>query len=376
MKIAILGSRGFPSTYGGYETLVRHIAPHWAATGHEVTVYCRSRVTPARQWTAEHVRCRWTPGIESTSLSTLSYGASSHLDASLRGYDAALVLNVANGFFLPLLKARKIPAVVNTDGIEWQRGKWGKFARQVFLAGARLSAKYADLLVADSEAIAQIWSEMFNVQSRFIPYGAPVVRGTSTKHIEALGLEPESYVLAVARLIPENNVDLLLDAIERLTMKPPVVVAGSGPAGCALERRLGDLDRRGVVRWLGHVSDQELLRELWERCGVYVHGHSVGGTNPALLQALGAGAPTLALNTAFNREVIRNEVQMFAHEARELAARISAVLGDAEARERLREHGRSVVAERYSWPDVIDSYLDALRFVHERKRHSSGGARR
>ncbi len=361
LRIAILGSRGFPSTYGGYETLVRYLARRWAEDGHDVTVYCRSRTESQRQWMTEGVRCRWTPGVDSTSLSTLTFGATSHLDAALRGYDVALVLNVANGFFLPLLKARGIPSVVNTDGMEWERGKWGKFARRVFLAGAQLSARYASLLVADSQAIGDIWQEKFRVRSRFIPYGGVIVRQHSSDRIEALGLEPERYVLAVARLIPENNIELLLDALDCGNVPTPVVVVGSATSKAPLEQRLRALDREGRVRWMGHVSDQDLLLELWGRCGVYVHGHSVGGTNPSLLQALGAGAPTLALDTVFNREVIGADEQLFAAKPDDLANRITEVLADAEVRARFRTRGQEVIRDRYSWPDVIDAYLDALR---------------
>jgi glycosyltransferase involved in cell wall biosynthesis len=360
MRIGILGSRGFPSTYGGYETLVRYLARRWVADGHEVTVYCRSRSASRVKWTTEGVQCRWTPGIDSTSLSTLTFGATAHIDAAIRGYDAVLVLNVANGFFLPLLKVRNIPSVVNTDGIEWERGKWGRFARSVFLTGARLSAKYADVLVADSQAIGDIWHEKFAVASRFIPYGGEIARTHTSQRIEVLGLESEQYVLAVARLIPENNVELLLDALDCGDVTAPVVVVGSATATSPLEQRLRDLDRRGVVKWLGHVSDQELLLELWGQCGVYVHGHSVGGTNPALLQALGAGAPTLALDTVFNREVIQDDEQLFPHQANELAARIKALLADPASRARFRERGQAIVYDRYSWPDVISGYLDAL----------------
>ena len=354
---------GIPSTYGGYETLVRHLAPRWVADGHEVTVYCRSREKGRRKWTVGGVHCRWTPGIDSTKFSTLTFGATANLDAAIRGYDVVLVLNVANGFFLPLLKARKIPSVLNTDGIEWERGKWGRVARRVFLAGAQLAARYANLLVADSQAIGKIWQDKFGVASRFIPYGGDVVEYHSSTHIEALGLEPERYILAVARLIPENNIELLLDALECGEIETPTVVVGSATSKSPIEQRLRALDHSGRIRWLGHVSDQALLLELWGQCGVYVHGHSVGGTNPALLQALGAGAPTLALDTVFSREVIGDGEQLFNAEPVELAERIKSVLADPAIRGQFRAHGQNVIRERYLWPDVIDAYLDALLSV-------------
>lgn len=363
VKLAILGSRGFPSTYGGYETLVRHLARDWTQRGHDVTVYCRTRNDGRRIWFTEGVRCIWTPGYDSKSLSTLSFGATSHMDAVVRGYDAVLVLNVANGFYLPMLRARGIPTVVNTDGIEWKRGKWGLAAQRVFYQGAVLTARFADTLVADSKAIAAIWEQLFSVRSRFIPYGAEVVENHNEGRIATLGLRRGSYVLVVARLIPENNVELVLDALDLMPKRFPVVIVGTANYESHIELRLRDLDRRGHLQWLGHINDQELLMQLWVNCGVYVHGHSVGGTNPGLLQALGAGAPTLALDTKFNREVIEHDDQLFAHDARDLAAQLDHLLCSSETQRRFAEYGRAVVAERYSWSDVCDSYLEALEEV-------------
>lgn len=367
MKLAIIGSRGFPSTYGGYETLVRYLARDWVQRGHDVTVYCRTREDSRRVWLNEGVRCIWTPGYDSKSLSTLSYGATSHLDAAARRYDAVLVLNIANGFYLPLLRARGIPTVVNTDGIEWKRGKWGPAARRVFYQGASMTARFADALVADSESIARIWQQLFSVESTFIPYGAPVVDSIDDARIKALGLTARSYVLVVARLIPENNVELVLDALDSMSNRRPAVIVGSANYDSPLESRLRDLDHRGSLRWLGHVSDQQLLVQLWANCGAYVHGHSVGGTNPGLLQALGAGAPTLALDTEFNREVIARDDQLFNPDPRDLAGRLEDLLNNYETQRRFIEHGRKVVSERYSWNDVCSAYLNILDEVRQRK---------
>jgi glycosyltransferase involved in cell wall biosynthesis len=368
-KIAILGSRGFPSTYGGYETLVRYLARDWSQRGYDVTVYCRDRNQGDRRWETDGVTCQWTPGYDSTSLSTLTFGATSHVHAAPRKFDAALVLNIANGFWLPLLRTAGVPTVVNTDGIEWERGKWGALARRTFLASAWMASRYADVLIADSQAIDSIWQKKFGVKSVFVPYGAPVEHNVGSERVRALGVKPHKYVLAVARLIPENNVDLLLGALDAATEeRPTAVVVGSATCASDLQKELGELDQRGRLRWLGHVSDQDLLLELWANAGVYVHGHSVGGTNPALLQALGAGAPTLALDTPFNREVLGEGAgdQLFAKDPNELLAAISRVLRDHELQQKLAKRGRAVVEARYSWSDVSDRYLDALRLARER----------
>jgi glycosyltransferase involved in cell wall biosynthesis len=367
-RIAIIGSRGFPSTYGGYETLVRYLARTWTAQGLDITVYCRTKDEGRRQWINEAVTCRWTPGQDTKSLSTLSYGLTSNLDASWRRFDAALVLNVANGFFLPALRVAGTATAVNTDGIEWERGKWGKLARGVFHAGAQATARFADVLVADSQAIGDIWHEKFGVKSTFIPYGAPVLEDVASDRVRALALEPGTYALVVARLIPENNVELALEALELTSPRVPAVIVGSANYSAPIEHRLRELDHRGALRWLGHVSDQELLTQLWGNCGVYLHGHSVGGTNPALLQALGAGAPTLALSTVFNREVLGRDEQLFPADAARLAEMIPRVLGDEGLRAQMTAHGRCTVAERYDWSDVADRYLAALRLARERRR--------
>jgi glycosyltransferase involved in cell wall biosynthesis len=361
VRFAILGSRGFPSTYGGYETLVRHLARHLVASGHDTTVYCRSAEGKGRQWVTENVTCIHTPGLDSKSLSTLSFGATATIDASFRRFDALLVLNIANGFWFPLLKATRTPFAVNTDGIEWERGKWSRSGRAAFRAGAYLTAKAAPALICDSEAIGAIWEEQFNRKSTFIPYGAPVIAPGADK-LAAVDLDPsDPYVLVVARLAPENNVELTLDALEILgDAAPRAVVVGSANFSNPLEPRLRRMEQAGRLRWLGHVSDQQLLDQLWANCALYVHGHSVGGTNPALLQALGAGAPTVAFETMFNREVLGPDGVTFSDDAQQLANRISEITASDALQAKLAEQGRRRVRERYDWRDVCDRYESVL----------------
>lgn len=361
MKLAILGSRGFPSTYGGYETLVRHLAPYLAQAGHEVSVYCRARKEGQRVWRQEGVRCIATPGYDSKSLSTLTFGMTATLDAAFRDYDAILVLNIANGFWFPALRAARTPFAVNTDGIEWERGKWSRAGRTVFRLAATMTGRCANALICDSKAIGTIWLELFGRQSNFIPYGAPVRTDVAEDLLQANGLGGEPYLLVVARLAPENNVDLTLDALELLgDQAPRAVIVGSANFDSPIEGRLRAMEAKGALSWLGHVSDQELLSQLWAHCAVYVHGHSVGGTNPALLQALGLGAPTLALDTPFNAEVLPHAEDRYPSDARVLAQRILAVVTSASRRESMTRRGRSIVRERYAWEDVCAAYMEVL----------------
>lgn len=361
MKLAILGSRGYPSTYGGYETLVRHLAPYLTDAGHDVTVYCRARNEGRRTWLAEDVRCIATPGYDTKSLSTLTFGMTATLDAGLRNFDSVLVLNIANGFWFPALRAARTPFAVNTDGIEWERGKWSRLGQATFRAAAWATARNADALICDSHAIGAIWKELYGRTSTFIPYGAPVLDEVGRDRLENAGVGSEPYLLVVARLAPENNVELTLDALELLgEQAPQAIIVGSANFDSPIEARLRAMGAAGGVLWLGHVDDQCLLTQLWAHSGVYVHGHSVGGTNPALLQALGTGAPTLTLDTPFNAEVVPFPDQRFPRDARVLADRIRSVMTSPALREEMARRGRSVIRERYSWDDVCRAYMDVL----------------
>jgi glycosyltransferase involved in cell wall biosynthesis len=367
LRIAILGSRGYPSTYGGFETLVRRLAPFLADRGHEVTVYARRPAAgQPRVDFIDGVRVVHSRGVETKIASTLSYGFSAAVHASRERPDAVLVLNVANGFANALLRARGIPTVVNVDGIEWERAKWGRVARATFLAGAKLSNSTADLLIADSRHLGRIWQGRFGASPRFIPYGADIIDDGGSERVTALGLNPGTYALAVARLAPENNVELFVEAMQRLSWKVPAVVVGSANYDNPLSDELARLHEQGRLLWLGHVADQTLLNQLWGNAGVYFHGHSVGGTNPALLQALGCGAPTLAVRTEFNREVLGADDQLVDPDGGVIAREIGALLSDADRRRELRQRGRRIVASDYRWDQVCLAYLAALFEVSAR----------
>jgi len=362
MRFAILGSRGYPSSYGGFETLVRHLAPYLADLGHEVVVYGRKRAFETNDQAHRSVTVINTWGIDRKSASTLTYGLTASRHLAHTKCDTALVLNVANGFHLRRLRNAGIPTCVNVDGLEWLRAKWGHLARTAFKRGALLTARYADTLIFDSLALQPVWAQHFGRDGEFIPYGADVMAlgDDARSALHQAGLPAGDYVLVVARVVPENNIDLLLDAMEMLNPRPRIVVVGAGNYEHETVRRLNRLDRAGEILWLGHVSDQHLLQQLWACCGTYWHGHSVGGTNPALLQALGAGAPTLALDTPFNREVLANDAQLVPGDAALIAERVGRILGSSELQVNMKTAGQAIVATRYRWADVCQRYGEVL----------------
>lgn len=358
-SVAILGTRGYPSYYGGFETAVRHLAPFLSDAGWDVTVYGRRDSTvdddPARDRSITTIE---TWGLETRSLSTLSYGLSSARHAARAKPSVALVMNVANGYWLPILRRAGIPTLVNVDGMEWERAKWGRLAKSVFKTGARKTARHADELAHDAEEIGRRWQDEFGRRGIFIPYGGSAPSGPLP--VEP-GLERRRYVVFVARFVPENSFEEFLAAAEDLASDTDVVLVGSTGYGGAYEDAAADLARRAPrFRWVGHIQDDERLSSLWQNAGVYFHGHSVGGTNPALVQAMASGAPIVARDTVFNREVLGDSGVFTAPEPKAIAASIRSVLASSALQEQLSASAVARAGERYSWRGVCQSYESAL----------------
>ncbi|MGX7724525.1 DUF1972 domain-containing protein [Rhodococcus sp. 5G237] len=357
-SVAIIGTRGYPSYYGGFETLIRQLAPYLSDQGWDVTVYGRDGATKADDPEVDPtVKTVVTKGIESKSLSTLSYGLSSSVHATIKRPDVALVMNVANGYWLPILKARGIPTVVNVDGIEWERAKWGKKAKTAFKVGARLTAKFADRIVVDSRAIGKRWEEEFGRYGDFIPYG-----GSRPGTLEPVAdLTPGTYALMVARFVPENSVEEFFDATEEIAKDRDVVIVGSSGYGGELDERADQLSRNSSrIHWMGHVSDDRKLFSLWQHAGAYFHGHSVGGTNPALVQAMACGAPIVARDTVFNREVLGPDGKFVALDSANIAASLLSVINDRNLQNRLRANAFDRQAAEYTWEIVCKNYETSL----------------
>jgi len=352
-SVVVIGTRGYPSYYGGFETAVRRLAPFLADAGWDVNVYCRAGQTKDDDEARDpRIRTTNTVGLESKSLSTLSFGLSSVLHALWHKPQVALVMNVANGFFLPLLKLRGIPTVVNVDGIEWERAKWNRFAKFVFRLGARLTARYGTILISDSLEIQRRWKRDFGRKSVFIPYGANLAIPSEV----VPGLEPGSYVLMVARFVPENTVSEFFQAAERLAEQHPVVIVGSSGYGGPLDEAAQRLAEHPNVQWLGHVSDDKKLLSLWHHAGAYFHGHSVGGTNPALVQAMACGAPVVARQTPYNAEVLRADEHLVGPDPLAIESALRRMLTDHDLRAKARAANRARAVTHYDWEDVCRRY--------------------
>ncbi len=357
LRIAMIGTRGVPAAYGGFETAIEEIGSRLAGRGHEVTVYCRNAAEPSEREYAG-MRLVHLPALRLKAAETLSHTALSVVHATTRVHrpDVAFVFNAANAPFVPLLRARGIPAAVHVDGLEWQRDKWRGAGRAYYRWAERSAVRNADSLIADAQGIASYYSAAFGAPTRLISYGAPLQSNPITDRLDELGLSWKGFHLVVARFEPENHVDVIVEGYVRSNAIRPLVVVGAAPYAAEytkrVQSRVGDDPR---VLLLGGIYDQDLLDQLYAGALSYLHGHSVGGTNPSLLRAMGAGTAVLAWDVSFNREVARERGRYFRDDS-SLAALIEAAeLMPADA-DRDGAALREIVRTNYRWDDVAVAY--------------------
>jgi glycosyltransferase involved in cell wall biosynthesis len=354
----MIGTRGVPPRYGGFETAVDEVGRRLVQRGYDVIVYCRN--DDATLSYHDGMRRVSLPALRVKQAETLSHSALSIVHAVVHGCDAAIVFNAANAPLIPLLRLRRIPVAVHLDGLEWNRSKWKGAGSHYYRWAARVAVRCADRLIADARAIQEVYREAYDVATTFIPYGAEVSFGQAHDRLADHRLEPDRYHLIVARMEPENNLLLSVEAYARSGARLPLVIVGSAP----YSERYSALVRKAAeghdVRFLGSVWDQELLNQLYGNTRLYIHGHSVGGTNPSLLRAMGAGAPIAALDVVFNREVLGETGRFFA-DVDELVPLIHEAETSPGAIAALGRAARTRVAAEYDWDAVADQYEQLCR---------------
>ncbi len=376
MRIAMIGTRGIPAKYGGFETAVEEIGARLVEMGHEVIVYCRGADRSSEHLGMKRVRL---PALQHPVLETLSHTALSVAHLVRHRTDVALVFNAANAPLLPIIRVARIPVAVHVDGLEWKRAKWGPNGRRYYLANERLSVALADALISDAAGIQDYYRERYRAESVFLAYGAPILPDSAadSARLAELGLEPQSYHLVVARIEPENHVDVIIEGYCRSAARKPLIVVGSVPYPSDHERRvqaLATADPR--VRLLGGVWDQDLLNALYSGSTSYLHGHSVGGTNPSLLRAMGAGANIIAWDVNFNREVL-GEAGGFFDSTSDLANLVEQTEQDPAAAQQRGSSARARAAAKYRWDDVAKGYerlCEQLRSGARSRRQRRSGS--
>jgi glycosyltransferase involved in cell wall biosynthesis len=361
MKIGILGTRGIPARYGGFETLAEELSARLAARGHDVTVYARARYAERglTEWRGAKVRV--LPTIPTKYLDTVAHGLLSGLDALFERFDSVLVCNAINAAasFLPRLVGRT-RVVLNVDGLERHRRKWNALGQLAYEISEKLSTIIPDAVVSDARVIRDYYRERYRFESHFIPYGGDLPEPTGNETLERLGLARERYVLYVSRLEPENNADAVVRAYRDVATETPLVVVGDAPyAADYIARVRAEADPR--VKFPGAIYG-EGYRQLLSSAAVYVHATEVGGTHPALVEALGYGRVVVYNATPENEEVAGGAGMPFdARDPATLTRLLSCILDDPGSASVWKERARARARERYLWNDVADRYEAVLR---------------
>ncbi|MGA7206357.1 MAG: DUF1972 domain-containing protein, partial [Specibacter sp.] len=282
----MVGTRGLPARYGGFETCIEEVGQRLAARGHHVVVYCRGARDANSRDEYLGMSLVHLPAVRVRTLETFSHTGLSVMHLQGHPVDAAIVFNAANSPWLPLLRAARIPVATHVDGLEWQRAKWGPAGKKYYRWAESMSVRFSDALIADAVGIQDYYRENFDAPARLISYGAPLLELGRCDRLGELKLETRRYHLAVARFEPENNLEKIIRGYVLSGAEHPLIVVGSAPYAAEHLRLLHSLgDHR--VRFLGSLWDQELLNQLYANALMYWHGHSVGGTNPSLLRAMG-----------------------------------------------------------------------------------------
>lgn len=356
LNVALLGTRGIPARYGGFETFAEELSTRLVARGHSVTVYCRERFPEPLY---RGVRLKHLPTVRHKYFETLAHTFVSTLDLLRDPHDVALYCNGANAVFTPLARLRGIPVALNVDGLERKRKKWNSLARAWYLLSEALSTFCPTEIVTDAEQIRRYYRERYGAESTFIPYGAPVGPVPTADALTRLNLEAGRYFLYVTRFEPENNPLLVRRAFEQVSTPFRLALIGDAPYAADYIRQVRETnDPRIVIP--GAIFGQG-YHELQSHCFAYVHATEVGGTHPALIEAMGRGALILYLMTPENNEVAGGAGIPFEDES-DLVRKLNQVLAMPQSEaDALRRCALERVRQRYSWDAVTTAYEALFR---------------
>jgi glycosyltransferase involved in cell wall biosynthesis len=353
VNFAIVGTRGIPARYGGFETFAEELSIRLAARGHRVTVYCRQKSdSPYRG-----VFLVYLPTIKHKYFDTIAHTFLSTLHLLFHSQDAVLYCNAANAVFTWMPRLFGMPVALNVDGLERNRKKWNALAKLWYQLSEWLATWMPNAVVTDAAAIADYYRERYRRSSTMIPYGAETGKVETTAILDKLNLEPDKFFLYVSRMEPENNGLLVRESFEKVDTPLKLALIGDAPYAAEYITKVRDTKDPRVVMPGAIYGDG--YRELGSHCFAYIHATEVGGTHPALIEAMGRGALTLYLDTPENAEVAGGAGLPFTHENLPEVMELASIM---PAPERLTWQLKAIerVQERYSWDRVTDSYETLL----------------
>lgn len=355
MRVAVIGTQGVPANYGGFESLVENLLGENRPPDVEYTVFCSSRDMPDRRDAYKGARLKYI-GLHANGVQSIPYDIIS-MSMAMRGYDVILVLGVSGCMFIPVLRALcSSKIIVNIDGLEHRRDKWGRMARWILRTSEALAVKYADVIVADNKGIQDYVNETYGHESELIAYGGDHVKrelpeSISKEILNRYGLVAREYSISVCRIEPENNSHVILDAFSKSTNK--LVFIGNWEHSEFSRKLRDEYSRYDNLKLLDAIYDLDVLYALRSNAGIYIHGHSAGGTNPSLVEAMFFGIPIIAFDVVYNRETTENKAYYFKTSDQ--------ILSHLNKSDLSGEDMKEIANRRYTWKHISGQYCNIFR---------------
>lgn len=310
MKLAIIGTRGIPNNYGGFEQFAEYLSDGLSNQGHDVFVYnSHNHPFQNKKWKKVNIIHCFDPEYKIGTVGQFIYDLNCILYSRKRDFDVVLQLGYTSSSIWNFLFKKNIKIVTNMDGLEWKRTKYSSVTKLFLKYAEKLAVKYSDILVADSIGIKNYLNEKYCVNSTFIPYGATVFKAPSIESLKQFNLEPYTYDMIIARVEPENNVKTIIDGFVDSNVTRKLVVVGNMNTRLGMEIKSYLKDDR--VIFLGFISSIDVLNNLRYYSNLYFHGHTVGGTNPSLLEAMASNSLICANDNSFNKLILEKHAFYF-----------------------------------------------------------------
>lgn len=354
LRIGILGCRGVPNHYGGFEQAAGFISKGLAEKGHEVAVYSsHNHPYQQKKWNGVNIIHCYNPEYLIGTAGQFVYDFNCLLDARSRHFDVLLLLGYTSSSVWWTLYPAGAVIISNMDGLEWKRSKYSRPVQQFLKWAEKLAVQYSDFHIADSIVIKQYLDQKYGINSKYIPYGAEVGGGESSRFSGELGLTRQRYYLLMARLEPENNVELILDGFRNSRSDKQFVVIGDtgNKFGTYLVNKFKTDPR---IRFAGSIYNKEKVHRLTSESAIYFHGHSVGGTNPSLLEAMASKAFIAAHDNPYNKAVLNGDASYFSN-AEDVRMLIDAEQKRVTKMATIRQNF-SKIETNFNWNRIVDEY--------------------
>jgi len=359
--ISIIGVKGYPYVYGGYETFVKQISER-LIKNYNITVYCHRGLFSNRPKNVNGINLIYLPSIETKILSQPIHSFFSIIHACFSKSDIILVVNSANGPFGLLTKLFKVPTAINVDGLEWLRPKWKGLGSVYFKWASKMATLFYDQIINDSDEMRKVYLDLFKRDSKVIAYGADIRKSEFPDLINEWNLKKREYYLVIGRLIPDNNADLIIKGFLKSSSKKKLVIVGDVTYKDSYASNLKKINDKRLI-FTGYVKDQNILAELYHNCFVYVHGHEFGGTNPTMIKAMAYGCAILALDTVFNQEMLQNGKFgiFFKKELLSITNMIDYCEKEKLIIDKFRSESVNGITKKYDWDFVTSQYLEVFK---------------